>query len=131
LPEYTAYEKSWILARIIKALAYTKSLKNALSLNEFKTAIYQTYVELNGKIDSIAELILQLTVNSYKDIFEVETCPLARIQEKHLNETNARIAIESATALLYAEQPIKNILEKNLLSFAEKSGNAWVLEMLK
>jgi hypothetical protein len=131
LPEYTAYEKSWILARIIKALAYTKSLKNALNLNEFKTAIYQTYVELNGKIDSIAELILQLTVNSYKDIFEVETYPLARIQEKHLNETNARIAIESATALLYAEPPVKNILENNLISFAEKSGNGWVLEMLK
>ena len=131
LPEYTAYEKSWILARIIKALAYTKSLKNALNLNEFKTAIYQTYVALNGKIDSIAELILQLTVNSYKDIFEVETYPLARIQEKHLNETNARIAIESATAYLFAEKQVKAILDKNLMPFSQKTGNAWVLEMLK
>ena len=131
LPEYTAYEKSWILARIIKALAYTKGLKNALNLNEFKTAIYQTYVALNGKIDSIAELILQLTVNSYKDIFEVETYPLARIQEKHLNETNARIAIESATAYLFAEKQVKAILDKNLIPFSQKTGNAWVLEMLK
>ena len=131
LPEYTAYEKSWILARIIKALAYTKSLKNALNLNEFKTAIYQTYVALNGKIDSIAELILQLTVNSYKDIFKVETYTLARIQEKHLNETNARIAIESATAYLFAEKQVKAILDKNLIPFSQKTGNAWVLEMLK
>lgn len=131
LPKYTTYEKSWILARIIKALAYTRNLKNALNINEFKTAICQTYLELNGKIESIAELILQLTVNSYRNIFEAETYPLARIQEKHLNETNARIAIESATAILYAEQPVKNILEKNLLSFAEKSGNAWVLEIMK
>jgi hypothetical protein len=57
--------------------------------------------------------------------------PLARIQEKHLNETNARIAIESATALIFAEQPVKNILQKNLFLFAEKNGNAWVLEIMK
>ncbi len=130
LPEYTAYEKSWILARIIKALAYTKSLKNALNLNEFKTAIYQTYVALNGKIDSIAELILQLTVNSYKDIFEVETYPIARIREKHLNETYARIAIESATAYLFAENQVKSILDKNLRAFSQKTGNAWINEII-
>jgi hypothetical protein len=53
------------------------------------------------------------------------------LQEKHLKETNARSAIESATALLFAEPPVKNILENNLISFAEKSGNGWVNKLAK
>jgi hypothetical protein len=51
-----------------------------------------------------------------------------RIQEKHLNETNARIAIESATAILYASQPIKKIIEKNLNTFAKSNGQSWLLQ---
>lgn len=131
LPKYTTYEKSWILARFIRALAFRKSLKTALNIKEFKAAISQTYLELNGKIESIAELILQLTVNAYKTIFEAETFPLARIREKHLNETNARIAIESATAFLYAENQVKAILEKNLMPFSQKTGNAWIVGLIE
>ena len=86
---------------------------------------------MEGKVKSIAELIIQLTYHALLRKNGDQIFAPNRIQEKHLNETNARIAIESATAILYAEQPVKNILEKNLLSFAEKSGNAWVLELLK
>lgn len=131
LPKYTAYEKSWILARMIKALAYTGKLKISLKIKEFKSVIYQTYLELNGKIESIAELILQLTVNAYRNTFEAELFPLARILEKHLNETNARIAIESATASLFAEKPVKSIIEKNLYSFSQATGNSWVVNLLE
>ena len=131
LPNYSTYEKSWILARVIKALGHSRKLITCLKIKEFKTAIYQTYLELNGKIESIAELILQLTVHSYRNIFEAETFPLARIQEKHLNETNARIAIESATAYLFAEKKVKSILEKNLIPFSQKTGNAWVLGLVE
>jgi hypothetical protein len=131
LPKYSLYEKSWILARMIKALAYTGKLKKASKNKEFKTVIYKTYLELNGKIVSIAELILQLTVNAYKTIFEAETFPLARIQEKHLNETNARVAIEATTAYLFAEKPIKSIIEKNLLPFSQATGNSWVVNLLE
>jgi hypothetical protein len=131
LTKYTAYEKSWILARMIKALAYTRKLKTALKIKEFKTSIYQTYLELNGKLESIAELILQLTVNAYRNTFEAEVFPLARIQEKHLNETNARVAIEATTAYLFAEKPIKSIIEKNLVPFSQATGNSWVVNLLE
>jgi hypothetical protein len=131
LPFYIFYEQCWILARIIKALSFTKKLNNALKNPEFSNAISLTYFKMEGKVQSIAELIIQFTYHALLRKNEDQIFAPNRIQEKHLNETNARIAIESATALLYAEQPIKNILEKNLLSFAEKSGNAWVLEMLK
>lgn len=131
LPKYSTYEKSWILARMIKALVFTRKLKTALKIKEFKTSIYQTYLELNGKIESIAELILQLTVNAYRNTFEADVFPLTRIQEKHLNETNARIAIESATAYLFAEKQVKTILEKNLMPFCKKTGNAWIMVLLE
>jgi hypothetical protein len=73
LTKYTAYEKSWILARMIKALAYTRKLKTALKIKEFKTSIYQTYLELNGKLESIAELILQLTAVRLKTYFRLKS----------------------------------------------------------
>jgi hypothetical protein len=126
LPTYSPYEKSWILARTIKALSFSKHLAAALEINDFKNAIYTTYLELQGRIESIAELIIQLTVHSFPKIFDNKTFPPARIREKHLNETNARISIESATALLYAEEPVKKVIESNLFSFADKTGNGWI-----
>jgi hypothetical protein len=131
LPFYIFYEQCWILARIIKALSFTKKLNNALKNPEFSNAISLTYFKMEGKVQSIAELIIQLTYHALLRKNENQIFAPNRIQEKHLNETNARIAIESATALLYAEPPVKNILENNLISFAEKSGNGWVWEMLK
>jgi hypothetical protein len=49
----------------------------------------------------------------------------------HDNETNSRIAIEAATSLLYAEEKIKSILEKNVYSFAKKTGHTWLFELLE
>ncbi len=86
---------------------------------------------MKSKIESIAEFILQLTVNAYRNTFEADVFPLTRMQEKHLNETNARIAIESATAYLFAEKQVKTILEKNLIPFCQKTGNAWIMVLLE
>ncbi len=130
LPRYATYQKSWMLARLIKALAFTGKLKKSLKIQEFSAAIYQTYLELNGKIESIADLILQLTVYVYRDRFQADLFPLVRIQKSHLNETNARIAIESATAYLFAENQVKSILDKNLKVFSQKTGNAWINEII-
>lgn len=57
--------------------------------------------------------------------------PPQKINALHDNETNARIVIESATSLLYAENNVKNWLEKNVHSFAIKTGNTWVFDLLK
>jgi hypothetical protein len=126
LPRYETYQKSWILARVIKALAFTEKLKKSMKIQEFSAAIYQTYLELNGEIESIADLILQLTVYVYRNQFQADLFPLVRIQKTHLNETNARIAIESATAYLFAEKQVKAILDKNLMPFSQKTGNSWI-----
>lgn len=130
LPMYETFQKSWILARVIKALAFTGKLKKSLKIEEFSAAIYQTYLELNGEIESIADLILQLTVYVHRDRFQADLLPLVHIQKSHLNETNARIAIESATAYLFAEKQVKAILDKNLIPFSQKTGNSWIKGMI-
>ena len=131
LPLYSLNDQCWILARVIKALSFTKKINTALKNQDFNTAICATYFKMEGKVKSIAELIIQLAYHALLRKKDDQIFSPNRIQVKHLNETNARIAIESTTALIYAEQPVTNVIEKNLLSFAEKSGNAWVLEMLK
>lgn len=128
LPNYSNYEKCWLMARTIKALAFTKNLISALKNPEFKTALFQCYQEMNGRILSIAEMIIQLTAHKFQTQLKEDLLSPMRIQEKHLNETNARIAIESATALLYASQPVKKIIEKNLNAFAKSHGQTWLLE---
>ena len=95
---------------------------------EFKTALFQCYQEMNGSVLSIAEMIIQLTAHKFQTELREELLPPMRIQEKHLNETNARIAIESARARLYASQPVKKIIEKNLNTFAKSHAQTWLLE---
>lgn len=131
LPSFIFYNQCWILARMIKALSFTKKLNVALKNPDFNTAICSSYFKMEGKVKSIAELIIQLTYHALLRKNGDQIFAPNRIQEKHLNETNARIAIESATAYLFAEKQVKAILDKNLIPFSQKTGNAWVLEMLK
>jgi hypothetical protein len=129
MPKYSNYEKCWVLARTIKALAFTQTLAKAIEISEFKQAIFSCYQKMDGKVLSIAELTIQFTVHAHRNQFQENMLPPFTIQEKHLNETNARIAIESATALLYAEGSVKKMIEKNMPVFAQKTGNVWVTKI--
>jgi uncharacterized protein YpmB len=82
---------------------------------------------------SIADLIIQFTVHAYikTDKAQYEIMVPKKLQKIYYNESNSRIALESATALIYAEGKVKKILEKNLYAFARKSGNGWLFELLK
>jgi hypothetical protein len=129
IPKYSNYEKCWVLARTIKALAFTQTLDKALEISEFKQAVFSCYQKMDGKVLSIAELTIQFTVHAHRNQFQENMLPPFSIQEKHLNETNARIAIESATTLLYAEGAVKEMIEKNMSVFAQKTGNGWVTKI--
>jgi hypothetical protein len=124
LSGYTKYEKCWVIARAIKAFTFSNVLDKALEINDFRQAIFDTYQEMKGLIDSVAELIIQLIVHAYPNHFGKSLIPPMRFNT--FNENNARIAIESATALIYAENPVKKVIEKNLNSFADKTGNGWI-----
>jgi hypothetical protein len=127
---FSVYESSWILARCIKSLAFCQLLDFAFQRSDFKNAVFNAYAETKGRISSIADLILQFTCHVYRNPDEFLLTPL-RIEEQHFNETKSRMAIESATALLYAKEPVKNVLLKNLSTFTNQTGNTWVMEMLK
>ena len=126
------YERCWVVARSIKALAFSGFLKTALKDEAFRLLIEELYRKSTNKIESIAELIIQLTIHSiFKKEGDLSTIfPPRRITALHDNETNSRIIIEAANALLYSKGDIKSILTENVHSFAKKSGHTWVFDLL-
>jgi hypothetical protein len=130
LPNYSVDEQSWYLSRAIKALAYSKRLEMALKKLEFKEAIIQHFHRKEGKVSLVADLIIQLTYHLISEKSD-QKFTLRKLNGKPINETNARIAIESATASLFAEKPIKSIIEKNLLPFSQATGNSWVMNLIQ
>lgn len=130
LPKYSIYYQTRILSRSIKALAFTKRLTASLEIKEFKEQIIKTYNIIYNKIGSNSDLIIQLTCHIIKDQ-NVKILPPQKINGNHRNDCKLRISLEAATALLYAKNPVKDILEKNLRSFAEESGNDWVIGLIE
>jgi hypothetical protein len=125
-------EACWILARSLKALSFAGMLKKAMSYSPFNLLVFKLFKQLNAKIDSIGELIIQFVghvffVKNQQEAFQI---PPSKIAVKCDNETNARILIESATASLYAKSSVKSILDNNIHSFAKQTGQTWVFELL-
>jgi hypothetical protein len=127
---YTIDEQKWFISRVIKALAFTNRFTFALHNSEFKEKITQYYFQTVGKVTDVAELINQLTSHIIIDKPN-KLHPLQKIKGNPINETNTRIAVESATAYLYAKQPIKSIIDKNLRNFAQQTGNSWIMNLLE
>jgi hypothetical protein len=130
--ELLNHDRCWIVARSLKALSFSGFLKDALKHDGFRMLIEELYRGSSKNIGSIAELIIQFVVHGMSkplgkgnDYF-----PPKRITALHDNETHSRIVIEAATSLLYAEDKIKPILEKNVYSFAKKTGHTWLFELL-
>ena len=130
ISNYTLYERSWILARSIKALFFRNEFIPALEIQEYKKQILKTYHELNGKMSSVGDLIIQYVYFAFFYKKKNDSASPKRLEVKHLNETQSRIAIESATAFLFAEGKIKSYLESNLEPFAKQSGQSWLLNVL-
>lgn len=130
---FNHYDTCWIVARCIKALAFSGQLKRAFQYGLFREMVLNLYHEMDNKIESIAELIIQFTVHSFqkKIVKNATIFPPIRISAAHDNETNSRLVIEASTSLLYADGEIKSMLEKNVYSFAKKTGHSWVFELLK
>lgn len=131
--EFMNHDRCWIVARSLKALAFAGFLKEALKQDSFKLHIEELYIGYSEKIGNIGELIIQYVLHGFNkqqnkanDYF-----PPKRIISFWDNETHSRIVIEAATSLLYAEDKIKTILEKNVYSFAKKTGHTWLFELLE
>jgi hypothetical protein len=84
---------------------------------------------MSSRISSVGELILQYVCHS---TFKAENIlnPPKAIISSHFNETQSRIVVEAATAYLYAEEPIKKMIVKNLEPFANRTGNNWIFDLI-
>jgi hypothetical protein len=130
LPHYSNGDQCWILARPLKALAHMGLLNEVLSNSEIKERVFNVFSAMDGRVSSIGDLIVQFVCHAYVDTQQTVSNPKS-ISASHFNETFSRIAIESATSLLYVQEPTRNRIEKNLKPFAQKTGNSWVLNVLK
>ena len=111
-------------------MAFTNRFNFTLHNSEFKEKIIQYYFQNAGKVTDVAELINQLASRLIIDE-PSKLYPLQKVNGNPINETTTRIAVESATAYLYAKQPVKSILDKNLRNFAQQTGNSWVMNLLE
>ena len=125
MPHFNA---SWVLARTIKALSFSDKFKLAMDYEPFRNVLFKRFHENPTRIHSIGELIIQFVGHSYllKEKNEHYNLPPIKLSYRHDNETKTRVLVESATALLYAEDPVKQMLEKNLYNYSEKTNQTWI-----
>ncbi len=129
LQNYHPYDRRWILARSLKAIIHSGIWEQSIQLDVLKNEIFICYQSMAGQVESVADLIIQLCAHSLWK-YDKLLHPIFKLEEEHLNESNLRLAIEGATALLYAKQPVKKIIHQNLKPFSERTGNSWVLNLI-
>jgi hypothetical protein len=126
LPNYHPRNQSWLLYRTIKALGFTDNFHSIVSRNErFKAQLKCVYSEIGNFMNGVSDLAIQFTVHSIaKDDIELYTP--CRVKNPIANETNSRVALENATALIYAEDQVKNYINANLPHFLRSTGQEWI-----
>jgi hypothetical protein len=92
----------------------------------------QRFQENPTRIHSVGELIIQFAGHSYFMLEKNErfNLPPIKLSYRHDNETKSRILIESATALLYADEPVKSMLKKNLHAYSVNTHQTWINELM-
>ena len=126
-----ANEKTWMLARPIKALllfGFKEELFNCGELNE----VIDTLIKNQKKeLHSIALYVLQLYWISKSMYFESKMIynPFRIHNILFQNESNEKTAIEFAVASIFATGENKNILNSNLKGYCEGKGVNWVLKL--
>ncbi len=126
------FDACWILARTIKALSFSGVYRAALSYSPFADILMQRFQENPTRIHSVGELIIQFAGHSYFMLEKNErfNLPPIKLSYRHDNETKSRILIESATALLYADEPVKSMLKKNLHAYSVNTHQTWINEFI-
>ncbi|MEN9400551.1 MAG: hypothetical protein RL632_1654 [Bacteroidota bacterium] len=122
------FDACWILARTIKALSFSGVYRAALSYSTFADTVIKRFHENPTRIHSIGELILQCAGHNYYLHVKNErfNFPPTKLSFRHDNETKSRILVESATALMYAEEPVKTMLKKNLHAYSVNTHQTWI-----
>ena len=122
--------KAWVLARVIKALAFTGQLFFSMKNNYYLKAIRDVHKQTD--VDSIGELIVQLVFFRFSDLENREIrMPLSLKSRYFQNEFNTRLSTEAATKYLFALPEEQRKLASSLHSFSMKTGTSWVMNVIK
>jgi len=123
-------EQQWILARTLRALAWTGHLKRALQRPELRDQVLTQYIQADPKYMLTPNLIIQLVVHAALQAQQVDITPPYVGDRRMISETNIRIALEAATASLYAKGANLRLIQRNLGPFLEKTRNRWIQQVL-
>jgi len=123
------HAQAWVLARLLKALAFSKQLSYAMQNSDF----YKVLVDVHKKSDvsSIGELIVQLVFSRYaeKESNELKV-PMTLKSHYFQNEYNTRLSTEAATKYFYAKPDEQEKTLSILQNFSQKTGTSWVLNVI-
>jgi hypothetical protein len=124
------HAQAWILARVLKALAFTHQLKQSMKHETFKTFISSVYKQ--SKVQSMGELIVQLVYFRYIATENQEINPPLTIQSSYFqNEYHTRLSTETATRSLFCLEPEREKLHATLGTYTKTTGTSWVMNVLE
>jgi hypothetical protein len=131
LPKQPWRHQTWILMRSVKALVIVGQFDELVQNHQgLKKEIEQLFVVSEGKMFSNAELALQFIVHASPKLKHLVQTPPTRIQHQVFNEEITRLSLESATALVYTNGPLRQSMEQNLRKFTTNNEHAWVMNLL-
>jgi hypothetical protein len=132
IKNFNSKDQRWLLIRPIKALVATNNFEIILLGNTyFKEEIESQYLSLEFNISSTADLALQYIIFSMPIFKHLIVSKPFRMQNVNLNDENARIILESATAAIVSTHEIGKEINKNLVHLAHSTEHSWVLQLLK
>lgn len=125
-------DENWVLMRSVKALVFSGHFNNIIQHhNGLKKQLEKQFEISEGKMNSSADLALQLIVHATKELNFLIQLPPTRLQFPAFNDQKECFTYESATALLYAKPPICQSMTKNLRKFTANNEQSWVMNLLK
>ena len=129
---YNHYESCWIVSRSLKALLLFDLKIEVLNDLEFNNYIDGLVLNLKKENHCMALYVLQLYW-IYKSNYlksKILYTPFRIATLLYQSESDEKIAIELATASIFASGVNKNIMDTNLKSFCSKIGAKWVVKLL-
>jgi hypothetical protein len=124
------HAQAWILARVLKALAFTHQLNQAMKHETFKMFI--SFVYKQSEVQSMGELIVQLVYFRYIATENQEINPPLTIQSSYFqNEYHTRLSTETATRSLFCLEPEREKLHTTLGIYTKTTGTSWVMNVLE
>lgn len=123
----------WILVRPLKALLYFGFQKEVMNHEGFNVLINTIMTSKKHDFNSLALYILQLywlfkeKIISKKQIYNPFRMPINYFHSDNVE----KLAIEFATASLFASGDNKLFLDQHLETFCKENGKQWILNLIK